>query len=272
MNLEAKTVADIERILARYRKPVVLWSGGKDSTVLLHLSRRMHPDIPAICWREPWFPEKLQFTHRLIELWGIECYDYAPFAVGLCKGNGRIDIMNHYDVGNRTMILARGTEAPEEGRRYLCGRETFLSRPLGTWNFPFDVMLHGHKSCDEDPCSGKVPLQVDLVDDPGACAAFYPLREWTDKDVWEYTERFSVPYDTNRYVKTNGRWESKKDKRKNPDYYHACFKCLDADNGPFVQCPKSGMDINSIADRVSWIKPQMDYCGLRVESKEDHVA
>lgn len=279
MNRDAK-ISDARRVIraamGHFRNPCVLWSGGKDSMVLLHLLRMETLDWPVVCYREPWLPEKQGFVNRVIAEWNLEVWDYAPSAVSLCKGNGRIDILNTYKVGvapDATMTLARGTEKPVEGEPWICGRTTFLGRPLGTFQFPWDAMFIGHKSVDVDPTSGQVPLQTDVMNKPGSSAAVYPLRHWTDGDVFAYIECFNVPYDESRYeLGDDGQWRLLADKRRNPDYYATCLRCCDPEEGPFVMCPKLGLEIDNIAERLRWVQPRMDYCGLRTSTKggENH--
>jgi len=254
----------IRRTLSQYRNPAVLWSGGKDSMVLLYLLLHCtRKNLPVICWREPWMPWKQAFVNRMIAEWNLTVWDWHPQAVTLCKGNGRIDVLNHYQMQRGTMILARGTEPPTYGKPWLCGRDTFLSRPLGGFAAPWDVAFHGHKSSDDDPTSGKIPLAVDILDTPGTVAYSYPLRDWTDEDIFRFIERKSIPYDETRYRKGADGWEIVAEKHANPDYYSTCLACVDPDAGAFVQCPKLAMQINNVAGSVVWQSPQLAYCGLR---------
>ena len=253
----------VKDLLGRYSRPCVLWSGGKDSMVLLHLVRMVRPEVEVVCWREPWMPGKQKFANRIIEEWNLTAWDWHPEAISLCKGLGRIDVLNYYSFGAHPMMLARGTERPKEGEPYLCGRETFLARPRGKFAIPFGLAFHGHKNCDADACSGAVPLETDLMDTPGMVACAFPLRYWSDDEVFEYSEIFHVPIDEDRYRKAAGKWEILPYQDRTPDYYPACFKCLDPDEGEFVFCPKLQLQINNVSGFVSWEKPSLPYCNLR---------
>jgi hypothetical protein len=143
----------------------------------------------------------------------------------------------------------------------------WLERPKAAGKFPWDLALIGHKSCDEDPLSGPVPLAVDAMQWPHGTEAIFPLRDWTDQDVTEYTLEHGVPWDMARYDLTleEGRsvLRTKQDKSDNSDYFHACFECCTGERD-FVACPKrGGLTINSIAARVPWVEPQHPYCHLR---------
>lgn len=55
----------IAETLAVCRNPYVAWSGGKDSTTLLHLCMRLRPDIPAVCCQtDIELPDNVEFVSR----------------------------------------------------------------------------------------------------------------------------------------------------------------------------------------------------------------
>jgi hypothetical protein len=79
------------------------------------------------------------------------------------------------------------TEPPIERRPFVCGLQ-WLTRPKtlgGQW--PWTTVFIGHKNSDVDPYEGPVPLKADQVQTAGVTAVF-PLRHWTDEDVWDYIE------------------------------------------------------------------------------------
>lgn len=269
----------IEVALRGAVRPAVLWSGGKDSTALLHLVRRVRPDIECIQWRLPWMRRKWDFHDWLAREWNLTVHDQLPAWAALCHGNDRVDLMEAYQIGASTMLVARGTEPLDEGGDWVCGLD-WLTRPkAGNTVFPWDVLLCGHKNGDVDPCSGPVPLQLDVLRTPGSATVHFPLRNWSDGEVTDYIFDEGVPYDHNRYELVpdgtdglNGTdlvLGTKPDKELNSDYYQACLRCIDKREGAFVRCPKSQLVINNISALCAEHVPQHEYCSLRVEEKAE---
>ena len=63
MELIKDTCRQVERWLGQCANPVVLWSGGKDSTAMLHLIRyEVGANLPVIQWREPRFRSRYAFS------------------------------------------------------------------------------------------------------------------------------------------------------------------------------------------------------------------
>lgn len=255
----------IRETLSQYSHPIIMWSGGKDSTGLLHLMRTMGHDLPVLFHREPFNGRKYSFANRLIEEWNLTTYDYAPITTAIAERNGQVEIVNFYQVGERLVYLPTGIREPEEGKPYLCGLRDLYCRPLGTFLFPWDVAFVAHKSTDVDPILGPVELFVDIKKDPKSCDYAFPLRYWTDQDVWEYHEKFGVPFNAKRYDQENVYKESA-DIEHNNDYHHACVLCMLKSSPPMVDCPKFGMvipNLSAILRRADDVRP--DYCGKNLK-------
>ena len=124
----------------------------------------------------------------------------------------------------------------------------------------FDVLLCGHKSSDEDPITGAIPLEVHKKLLGQGTEMWFPLREWTDLDVANYILLNNVPFDRNRYDENV---VSKSDKHMNSDYVHACFNCVDKRLGKFVDCPKDSIKVENLHEHVLHEQPVFEYCNVR---------
>jgi Phosphoadenosine phosphosulfate reductase family len=265
--IEAKRV--IQMVMTNYSKPVLMCSFGKDSMVLLHLVREVaDQNIPILFHRDPWFSAKYEFAEKVIRDWELIVFDYPPVSVSMWQGKSIVAFTNHYQIGldpktkkPTALALPKNIVDPEPNKPWLCGRRDFLNRPVAYFNYPWDVTLIAHKSSDVDQIAGSVPLSCDIKqnDASGPDAAF-PLRHWTDEDVWNYTEEHSLPVQDTRYEKLNGHWTEKADKTFNSDYWHACIKCIDPREPKTVHCPLLDMEISNISDQVLYQDCVPDYC------------
>jgi hypothetical protein len=160
-DLISETCRKVEQWLGQCANPCVLWSGGKDSTAMLHLIRHeVGAKLPCVQWREPRFRSRYAHSDRLAAEWDLEVYDWTPLAYALTDGydietgQPRFDFVKCYEMAPRkVMFLCLGTEEPKAEElasgRYLCGLDA-LRRPTGTFNFPWDGAFHGQKSADVD--------------------------------------------------------------------------------------------------------------------------
>lgn len=250
----------ILQIVAKFKKPCLLCSFGKDSMVLLYILRDMGIDVPIVFYRDPYSPKKFDFANAIMSKLDLTVYDYPPAYMGFDAGNGVAHVIHYHNTGGkRTLARALGLVPVVDGKKWHCALNDFIERPLGTFDFPFDVCFHGHKSTDVDPVSGRVELKVDLLNVPESAAFAYPLRYWTDEDVWSYSEENGVPINDGRYQKVDGKWGDVKDKSLNSDYYHACWACIDKEQKEMVFCPKKGTETENVSSKVMYDSLDMDY-------------
>lgn len=244
------TITQIQKWIQRFHRPVVMSSFGKDSMVMLFLIfKMMKIRLPVIYFRDPWDTNKNAWPDEVIHKWGLEVYDYPPLQVRVKLKGPYIELCPSYQIGktpNEYMDIPKAILEPEyKGETWHCGR-TILERPKGTFDFPWDLILIGHKSADVDRFYGPVVLKKALVEQHNVPATGFPLRDWSHDDIWDFIEEFNVPFQTNRYV---NRQELDK-KENNNDYLTACTNCVDPRKSGKVFCPLVGREINSVADRV----------------------
>ncbi len=265
-----KTINRIKEWNKRWPRSVVLWSGGKDSTALLHLIRYgAEIDIPVVQYRQPKFRERYAYSDRLIKEWDLEVYEYPPMKVSLADGPDvntgevRFDMLHYFQWGKNCVVLSLGTETPKPDEKFLCGVTDFLQRPTGTFNWPWGAVFIGTKYEDTDLIKGHVPLAQDIRIVDGSPVSLYPMRDWTDDDIFEYLEESGVEPDPTRYIKKENKWYNNPDKSLNADFYPACFNCVNRHLGRHVHCPKLDATITNISDMAPYEDIVIDDLGFR---------
>ncbi len=255
MNLTDKIEAAkklVAQVMGETQRPAIMSSFGKDSMVLLHLVRSLGHKLPVIFHKEPFMPKKYRFARKVINLWDLTVYDFAPNATAVQQNGEDFEIVNYYPGGARPVVLPTGICAPAKGEAPLCGLHDIYLKPIGTYAYPWDAVFVGHKSSDHDPIYGDVPLAADFARNLGSASAAFPLRHFTDEDVWAYHAQFDLPIHVERYEKTKTGWRERADKTQNPDYFPACVDCM-RQGGKAVPCPRLGGALTSnVAAQLRW--------------------
>lgn len=253
IKLITETVKKAQLWAKNWPRSVVLWSGGKDSTAMLHLLRfKAEIDVPVIQFRQPKFRERYAYSDRMIKEWDLTVFEYPASRYALADGPDvetgevRFDLLHYFQWGTKAVVLSLGTERPKKGEKFMCGLDDFLNRPTGAFAWPWGAVWIGTKGTDTDLIKGHVPLAQDIRYAEGSPVSLYPMRDWTDDDIFEYLEDAGVEPDPTRYVKTD-KWGNNPDKSLNADFYPTCLNCVDRHQGNHVHCPKLNAQISNIS-------------------------
>ena len=183
--LEAKSVHILREAYRSLGNVCMLWSIGKDSTVLLHLARKAffgHVPIPLVHIDTDYkMPEMIEYRDRLALEWrlnlivgqnrkGLE--EKATFPEGNCD---RIQCCRNLKPYTGVSV---GVREDEEGSR---SKERYFS--------PRDV--ENDWNVDDQPPELWRYFKTDF--EPGTHVRVHPLLDWTELNVWEYIERESIP-------------------------------------------------------------------------------
>lgn len=269
MNLDTKivnTLSFIRDSLKEYANPVINCSFGKDSMVLLHLCYANALPLAIVYYRDPYFPRKNQFANSVIHDWNLAVFDYPPARVSLLHSPKMVALVSEYQSGPcSTVSVLKNSIEYKDGDNphgFLCGVD-FLCRPCGSFVYPWDVALIGHKDCDEDQIYGVMPLHSPIVMRDEGPDFLFPLKDWTHDDIWDYTAKFKLPFQADRYDIANRK--EYEDKTFNSDYYPTCIRCVDKriPRGTKVFCPKLNREIENVSDKAPEWGWQPDYFGTQ---------
>ncbi|QIR15121.1 sulfate adenylyltransferase subunit CysD [Shewanella aestuarii] len=195
--LEAESIQIMREVAAEFDNPVMLYSVGKDSSVLLHLARKaFYPGkipFPLMHIDTTWkFKEMIAFRDKMAEKYGFElivhknprglAMNISPFTHGSAK---HTDIMK--TEGLKQALDKHGFDAAFGGAR----RDEEKSRAKERV-YSFRDSKHRWDPKNQRPelwniYNGKV--------DKGESIRVFPLSNWTELDIWQYIylENIEIP-------------------------------------------------------------------------------
>ena len=193
--LEAEAIMIMREVAATAEKPVMLYSIGKDSAVMLHLAMKaFHPSKPPFpllhvdtTWK---FKEMIEFRDLRAKELGLELLvhineDGVKAGVNPIDSGSRI----HTDVmkteGLKQALDKYGFDAAFGGAR----RDEEKSRAKERV-FSFRTRDHRWDPKNQRPEPWRL---FNTVKKPGESFRVFPLSNWTEFDVWAYIQRENIP-------------------------------------------------------------------------------
>ncbi len=193
--LEAESIHIIREVAAEFDRPVMLYSIGKDSAVMLHLTMKAFypgkPPFPLLHVDTTWkFKEMITFRDQMAEKLGFDLIVHinpegveqgiGPFSHGsekhtdVMKTEGLKQALNHYQFD----AAFGGARRDEEKSR---AKERVYS---------FRDKNHRWDPKNQRPelwniYNGKV--------NKGESIRVFPLSNWTELDIWQYIYLESIP-------------------------------------------------------------------------------
>ncbi len=193
--LEAEAIGIIRETLATSERPVLLYSIGKDSSVLLHLARKaVYPGrlpFPLLHVDTLWeFQEMGRFRDDLAARLNLDLIVHVN-REGVAAGVNPIESGSriHTDV-MKTVALKQALDAGRYDAAFGgARRDEEKSRAKER---VFSVRTRDHRW---DPKSQRPePWQLfNTLKKPGESFRVFPLSNWTELDVWAYIEREQIP-------------------------------------------------------------------------------
>ncbi|GGH89487.1 MULTISPECIES: sulfate adenylyltransferase subunit CysD [Pseudomonas] len=193
--LEAESIHIIREVAAEFDNPVMLYSIGKDSAVMLHLARKaFFPGklpFPVLHVDTRWkFQEMYRFREKMVSEYGLDllthinpdgvAQDMNPFTYGSAK---HTDVMK--TEGLKQALDKYGFDAAFGGAR----RDEEKSRAKERV-YSFRDSKHRWDPKNQRPelwnvYNGKVKK--------GESIRVFPLSNWTELDIWQYIYLEQIP-------------------------------------------------------------------------------
>lgn len=191
--LEAEAIYIIREVAAECEKPVMLYSIGKDSSVMLHLAMKAFypekPPFPFMHIDTTWkFREMIEFRDRRakeldIEMLvytnmegveqGINPFDHGPAYTDIMKTQALKDALDKYGF---TAAFGGGRRDEEKSR----AKERIFS---------FRNSAHAWDPKNQRPEMWKL---YNTSINKGESIRVFPLSNWTEKDIWQYIRRENI--------------------------------------------------------------------------------
>ncbi|MET4163627.1 sulfate adenylyltransferase subunit 2 [Marinobacterium sp. MBR-111] len=193
--LEAESIHIIREVAAEFDNPVMLYSVGKDSSVMLHLARKAFypgkPPFPLLHVDTTWkFKEMIQFRDHMAQEAGMDLIVHinpegvemgiSPFTHGSSK---HTDIMKTQ--GLKQALNQYKFDAAFGGAR----RDEEKSRAKER------VFSFRDKHHRWDPKNQRPELwnTFNTRVDKGESIRVFPLSNWTELDIWQYIHLEQIP-------------------------------------------------------------------------------
>jgi sulfate adenylyltransferase subunit 2 len=186
--LEAESIQIIREVAAEFENPVMLYSIGKDSSVLLHLARKaFYPGkipFPLLHVDTDWkFREMIEFRDRLAAEYDFELIVHKnPEGIAMGVGPFTHGSSKHTDImktqGLKQALDKYGFDAAFGGAR----RDEEKSRAKER------VYSFRDKNHRWDPKNQRPELWSNYNGqvNPGESIRVFPLSNWTELDIWQY--------------------------------------------------------------------------------------
>ncbi|MDD6380669.1 MAG: sulfate adenylyltransferase subunit CysD [Lachnospiraceae bacterium] len=192
-SLEAEAIYIIREVAAECEKPVMLYSIGKDSSVMLHLALKAFypekPPFPFLHIDTTWkFKEMIKFRDETAKKYGLNMLVYTN-EEGRRKGINPFDNGASYTDIMKTQALKQAltkygfTAAFGGGRRdeeQSRAKERILS---------FRNAAQAWDPKNQRPEMWKL---YNTMIHKGESIRVFPLSNWTEKDIWQYIKRENI--------------------------------------------------------------------------------
>ena len=191
--LEAEAIYIIREVAAECEKPVMLYSIGKDSSVMLHLAMKAFypekPPFPFLHVNTTWkFHEMIEFRDHIAKEKGIEMLEYIN-EEGVKQGINPFDHGSAYTDIMKTQALKQAINKYGFTAAFGDGRRDEEKSRAKERIFSFRNENHAWNPKNQRPEMWKL---YNSRIQKGQEVRVFPLSNWTEKDIWQYIKRENI--------------------------------------------------------------------------------
>lgn len=193
--LEAESVHILREVVAECEKPVMLYSIGKDSAVMLHLAQKAfhpaNPPFPLLHVDTTWkFKAMYKFRDTMARLAGMELLVHIN-QDGLARGVGPFTHGSqvHTDV-MKTQALKQALDKYRFDAAFGGARRDEEKSRAKERIFSFRSAQHRWDPKQQRP---ELWSLYNARKRPGESIRVFPLSNWTELDVWQYIYLEDIP-------------------------------------------------------------------------------
>ena len=192
--LEAEAIYIMREVAAECEKPVMLYSIGKDSSVMLHLALKAFypekPPFPFLHVNTTWkFKEMIEFRDKMARDLQIEMLEYIN-EEGVSQGINPFEHGSAYTDIMKTQALKQALDKYGFTAAFGGGRRDEEKSRAKERIFSFRDAHHAWDPKNQRPEMWKL---FNTKINKGESIRVFPLSNWTEKDIWQYIKRENIP-------------------------------------------------------------------------------
>ncbi len=191
--LESEAIYIMREVAAECEKPVMLYSIGKDSSVMLHLALKAFypekPPFPFLHIDTTWkFREMIEFRDRTAKEKGIEMLVYTN-EEGIKQGINPFDHGSAYTDIMKTQALKQALTKYGFTAAFGGGRRDEEKSRAKERIFSF---RNSEQAWDPKNQRPEMWELYNTQIHAGESMRVFPISNWTEKDIWQYIEREKI--------------------------------------------------------------------------------
>ena len=191
--LEAEAIYIMREVAAECEKPVMLYSIGKDSSVMLHLALKAFypekPPFPFLHIDTTWkFKEMIKFRDETAKKYGLDLLVYSN-EEGIKNGINPFDHGSSYTDIMKTQALKQALTKYGFTAAFGGGRRDEEKSRAKERIFSFRNEAQSWDPKNQRPEMWKL---YNTRIHKGESIRVFPLSNWTEKDIWQYIKRENI--------------------------------------------------------------------------------